>query len=31
MLVTLFPGAYTVVVTGAGGASGVGIVEVFVP
>jgi hypothetical protein len=31
MLLTLFPGVYTVVVTGAGGASGVGIVEVFVP
>ncbi|HET9579459.1 MAG TPA: Ig-like domain repeat protein [Usitatibacter sp.] len=29
MLVTLNPGAYTAIVTGAGGATGVGIVEVF--
>lgn len=29
ILVTLQPGAYTAIITGAGGATGVGIVEVF--
>jgi hypothetical protein len=31
ILITLDPGAYTAIVTGAGGTTGVGIVEVFVP
>ncbi len=29
ILVTLNPGAYTAIVTGAGGGTGVGIIEVF--
>ena len=29
ILITLQPGAYTAIVTGAGGGTGVGIVEVF--
>ncbi len=29
ILVTLNPGAYTAIVTGAGGTTGVGIIEVF--
>ncbi|MCC6991879.1 MAG: hypothetical protein IT181_22945, partial [Acidobacteria bacterium] len=31
ILVTLQPGAYTAIVSGVGGATGVGIVEVFIP
>jgi hypothetical protein len=29
LLMTLSPGAYTVIVTGAGGTTGIGIVEAF--
>ena len=31
ILITLAPGAYTAIVTGAGGTTGVGIIEVFAP